>query len=185
MTLTHEQIVEGICKATEEVCRIMLGEAAEPGSARLELMENEQTDGLVALVGMTGPLVGTGSISCDADLACRLAGAMWSTRKDAVDESVLDALGEIANMIIGNIKASVEEQAGPMWLSVPTVVYGKNFVTHGVSKKPCSAVTFRCGNNDLVVRVFLTETRERTRAAHRQHPVIRGLETAAAPPYNG
>jgi chemotaxis protein CheX len=173
--IAHETLVRGIEAAAVEVCSVMLGEDVRPGAARLESMESEQAEGLVALVGMTGPLVGTGSISCDAKLACRLAGAMWSDEFAAVDASVLDALGEIANMIIGNIKASIEEQAGPMWLSVPTVVYGRNFVTHGISKQPCTMVPFTCGNGELAVRVNLAEAGEIPKLTRRPLAVLRGL----------
>jgi chemotaxis protein CheX len=183
--ITHEKIVQGIQAAAIEVCGVMLGEDARPGPARLETMGAEQADGLVALVGMTGPLVGTGSVSCDARLACRLAGAMWCAQISAVDEEVLDALGEIANMIVGNIKASIEEQAGPMWLSVPTVVYGKNFITYGVSKQPCTMVPFLCGDSQLVVRVSLAEAGDIPKLTRRPLAVLRGLEPTGAPPYNG
>ena len=38
---------------------------------------------------------------------------------------VLDGIGELANMILGNFKESIETQTGPLALTVPTVVYGK------------------------------------------------------------
>jgi CheY-specific phosphatase CheX len=46
---------------------------------------------------------------------------------------VLDAFAELIDMIIGNVKTALEEHLGPMGMSVPTVVHGKNFTTRTVA----------------------------------------------------
>lgn len=38
----------------------------------------------------------------------------------------MDAFGELTNIIIGNLKNELEHHTGPMGLSVPTVIHGKN-----------------------------------------------------------
>jgi len=161
--LTHGELASRISKATGEVFEMMLGSSAEPGTSRVEESGVGPTEGVVALVGLTGPLVGTGCVSCDADLACRLAGHMLMSEFTSVDADVLDALGEIANMIIGNIKTSIEDEFGAMWLSVPTVVYGRNFTTRSVGKHCWTVVPFACGSNVMTVQMFLTEANDLTK----------------------
>jgi chemotaxis protein CheX len=161
--LTHEDLARRITAATSEVFEMMLGTPAEAGEAHIEESGSGPTEGVVALVGLTGPLVGTGCVSCDADLACRLAGHMLMSEFPSVDCDVLDALGEIANMIIGNIKTSIEDEYGPMWLSVPTVVYGRNFTTRSVGKHSWTVVPFSCDGNKMLVQMFLTEANDLTK----------------------
>ena len=52
---------------------------------------------------------------------------MLMTEASAVNEEVLDAMAELTNMVIGNVKTKLESQLGPLGLSIPTVVYGRNF----------------------------------------------------------
>ncbi len=54
---------------------------------------------------------------------------MLMTEAPSVNEDVLDAVAELTNMIIGNVKTELEAQVGPLGLSIPTVVYGRNFQT--------------------------------------------------------
>ena len=38
-------------------------------------------------------------------------------------------MAELTNMIIGSVKTDLESQLGPLGLSIPTVVFGRNFKT--------------------------------------------------------
>ena len=41
----------------------------------------------------------------------------------SVEGEVLDAIGEIANMIFGNVKTALESEVGDLGLSIPTVIF--------------------------------------------------------------
>ena len=162
-SITHEDLVSRITVATQDVFSMMLGSDAVPGAARTEDGGVGPTEGVVALVGLTGPLVGTGSVCCSPDLACKLAGHMLMTEYAAVDNDVLDAVGEVANMIIGNLKTSIEDQFGAMWLSVPTVVYGRNFTTRSMGRHNWTVVPFSCSGEEMSVQIVLTEANDLTK----------------------
>lgn len=163
IAITHEELVTRIAAATQDVFRTMLGSDAVPGAARLEEGGVGPTEGVVALVGLTGPLVGTGSVTCTPNLACKLAAHMMMAEYDSVDNDVLDAVGEVANMIVGSLKTSIEDQCGAMWLSVPTVVYGRNFTTRSMGRHNWSVVPFTCDGEDMQVHMFLTEANDLTK----------------------
>ena len=78
----------------------------------------------------------------------------------SVNEEVLDAVAEVTNMIMGNVKTSLEEDLGAMGLSIPTVVYGRNFSSRTVGKQEWSVVPFKVGTEDLEVQVCLAPGRE-------------------------
>ncbi|MBZ5575794.1 MAG: chemotaxis protein CheX [Acidobacteriia bacterium] len=86
-------------------------------------------DGVVSFIGLAGSWVGTGSIVCSPTLACRICSQMLQTESTAVDEEVLDAVAELTNMIIGGVKTDLERHLGELGLSIPTVIFGKNFLT--------------------------------------------------------
>ena len=56
------------------------------------------------MVGVAGSWTGTGHMSCSPQFAQKLAGALLMTEYDSVNEDVLDAVAEVANMIVGNVK---------------------------------------------------------------------------------
>lgn len=74
---------------------------------------------------------------------------------ESVNEEVLDAVGEITNMIIGNVKTALEERVGPMGLSTPTVIYGRNFQTRSARVSEWTVVPFECAEETLWVQLCI------------------------------
>ncbi|MEI9977207.1 MAG: chemotaxis protein CheX [Ignavibacteriota bacterium] len=129
-----QKLVEYATAATADVFSTMLGMEAEAQVARIDPEFPTITDGVMALVGMAGSWTGAGVICCSAAFACKLCNQFIGTAAENVNEEVLDAVGELANMIIGNFKTSVEEQVGALGLSVPTVIYGRNFTSRSLGQ---------------------------------------------------
>ena len=119
----------------------------------------ESYDGMEALVGIGGPWTGTGRICCTSTCACALAGALLMTPYDSLSEDVLDAMSEVANMIIGNVKTAFEEKLGNLGLSVPTVIFGRNYRTRSAGVTSWLVVPFSTGEHPLQVRFFLMPTK--------------------------
>src|SRR5712692_9671205 len=119
-----DQIVSAVRTAASEVFSTMLHLPLEPSEPRQVSDDPSAFDGVMALVGIGGSWTGSGRISCSAPLACKLAGALLMSPYEGVNEDVLDAVAEVANMIIGNVKTIFEERLGPLGLSVPTVIFG-------------------------------------------------------------
>jgi chemotaxis protein CheX len=164
----HEILVKEIRTATHGVFSTMLGIEVEPGVDSLETAGAGPVEGVSALVGLAGKFSGTGSISCSATLACRLAGAMLMSEFSFINDEVLDAMGEIANMIVGNIKTNLELTFGPMGLSIPTVVYGRNFCTRTLGKHSWTVLHFQCEGESFQVQMMVAE-------AVPVHPMPKGV----------
>ena len=77
---------------------------------------------------------------------------------------MLDAIGEITNMVLGNVKTSLEEVLGPMGLSIPTVIYGRNFTTRSVGQSNWTIVPFQCLGERVAVHVCLAPGNDRHRS---------------------
>ncbi len=149
-------MVDLIRQSTANVFSTMLG--AELGSPE-DFIENgtpEANDGVVSFIGLAGAWVGTGSVSCSPTLACRVCSLMLMMESTGVDEDVLDAVAELTNMIVGSIKNDLEPQLGPLGLSIPTVVFGRNFKTKSAGNAEWTVVKFPWEGDTLVVKLCLS-----------------------------
>lgn len=79
-------------------------------------------DRLTAVIHLAGSWSGAVLLECSPDLACQLAGHFLSIDPPvAVDAMVRDVLGELANIIGGNLKSAL---AQGLHLSMPAIVDG-------------------------------------------------------------
>ncbi len=76
------------------------------------------------IIGLSGRIVGTVVLTMTEDLALKCASVMLMDEMTKVDADVLDAVGELTNVIAGNAKAQLEEYK--LNLSLPNVIYGKD-----------------------------------------------------------
>ena len=151
----QDLVVEYINRSAAEVFSTMLGVELPAGEASIESGTPESNDGVVSLIGMAGAWVGTGSLSCSPTLACRICSLMLMAEFPAVNEDVLDAVAELTNMIIGGVKNDLERQVGTLGLSIPTVVFGKNFKTRSAGTTEWIVVRFPWEGEWLVTKLFL------------------------------
>jgi len=167
-TVTQLDIEQAISRAAREVFETMLSLPLEVDPAVMHsVIEPEVFHGVVALVGVAGSWTGTGHISCSPHFAQKLAGALLMTEYESVNEDVLDAVAEIANMIIGNVKTFFEETLGPLGLTVPTVIFGRNYQTRSAGVKDWVLVRLHSGDEAMDVNFCLMPSRAPHHAPHR------------------
>jgi chemotaxis protein CheX len=159
--LDQELILQAIRAATEEVFGTMLG-------AGIEFNEGAKSDpdsGLMALVGITGDWSGAGTLSCSPALGNRAAAVMFmsepATDSTAINDEVLDAVAELTNMVVGNIKNVLEHHIGPMAISIPSVIYGRNFHFRSLTGKVIASVAFRWDSEPMEVKVVLAPSSDK------------------------
>lgn len=158
MTRLNELITEAIRQSAAEVFATMLGVEIGGGVSSVEAAAPEANDGVVALIGVAGQWTGTGSLSCSPQLACRICAHMLMTEAGSVNEEVLDAVAELTNMIIGGAKTALEAELGPLGLSIPTVVFGRNFRTKSAIHSEWVVVRFSWEGETLEVKLCLARS---------------------------
>jgi chemotaxis protein CheX len=92
-----------------------------------------------AVIGLTGEARGAVVISMKNSLAIRITDLLTGSKHTDLDDDVVDAVGEIVNIIAGNVKKGLEE-AFRLVISLPTIVTGKE---HTV-KWPNNSVRIIC-----------------------------------------
>lgn len=128
-------------------------------------------DRLTSSVYLEGAWNGAVSLQCSRRLACAIAGQFLSIDPpEEVDDDVRDVLGEIANIIGGNLKATM---GADVRLSLPSVIVGSDYRVHLCGSAASNSVGFRFSGGEFLVTVLCKE------GAARQ---ALGLESAPNPP---
>ena len=156
--MDNKILVNSVTRAATDVCDMMLGLQIVPGQACVERAGPTENERVVALIGIAGPWIGTGMISCTPALACRISSLMLMAEYDSVTEEVLDAMAEMANMIFGNVKTELEEQLGGLGLSIPTVIFGRNFATRSAGQQSWNVVPIQIGTETMELRICLAKS---------------------------
>jgi chemotaxis protein CheX len=169
--ITPDDLAQAIRTATEAVCTTMLNLTAMPGEVFVEKEEAVPSSGVISLIGLAGDWVGTGSVACSASCAAKLASALLMAPYDAINEDVLDAVAEVTNMIIGNVKTELEARVGPMGLSTPTVIYGRNFQTRSSGNQEWTVVPFTLDGERLCVQVCIAPNMDPAKKTTRTFPM--------------
>jgi chemotaxis protein CheX len=149
-------ITDSICGSSANVFTTMLGQDLQRGKVSLEAGTPEPNDGVVSFIGIAGSWAGTGSITCSPTVACRICSQMLMVEATAVDAEVLDAVAELTNMIIGSVKTDLEQYLGPLGLSIPTVVFGRNFKTKSAGHNEWTVVDFNWDGEPLTIKLCLS-----------------------------
>lgn len=165
--IDQETLTEIVRGATAEVFATMLDMELTAEPPYVQHVPPPPTEGVVSLIGLAGQWVGTGSMFCSAPFACQISSRMLMAEFPAVNDEVLDAVAEVTNMVLGNVKTGLEEHLGPMGLSIPTVVYGKNFTAKSAGDGDWSVFPFVWDGELVEVKLHLAPNRKPT--AHIRH----------------
>jgi len=139
-------------QAVDEVFGLMLGVAVE------RIDEEPVVDGtcemLTAVIGLAGALSGACTVQARAETAIHMTACMVGMEMNAVDEAVLDGLGEISNMLAGAWKSKIPALSAHCLLSVPTVVAGTQYVVHRQTPAFYVERHYRLDAHVFTVRVY-------------------------------
>lgn len=111
----------------------MLGTDARRGKLTLG-NPVERTYPISGIIGLSGKAVGTVVINVSEELALAAASAMLMEEMTEVNDDVLDAVGELANVVAGQAKVELEEYE--LSISLPNVVVGAGHSIRFPGTKP-------------------------------------------------
>lgn len=99
----------------------MLGCRVERGSLKLRNGSADLHE-ISGMIGLSGHVAGMAVLSLDRNVALKAASALLMIEADQINEEVIDAVGELTNMVAGAAKS----QMGPYEVSIglPSVITG-------------------------------------------------------------
>lgn len=110
--------------------------------------------GLSAMVGFGGKISGFVAMHLSSHSACRLAGNLLGMEFENIDEIVVDAMGEISNMLAGGIKKFASNgDDDVIKISIPSIVQGSNYSMH--APKDAERLEFGVAIGDCIFAIQL------------------------------
>ncbi len=152
---TREEIVAWVHESTTEVFQTMLAMDVSVADQFVEQPGKGLSMGVIGIIGLVGEWTGTAVVSCSSPLACKIGTTLFMQEYTSVTDEVLDAVAEMTNMIIGNLKNSLEGRLGQMGLSIPAVVFGRNFATRRSGKGSWYVIQFLVNGESFDVQLCL------------------------------
>lgn len=108
-------------------------------------------DTLTSMVGLAGSHSGILALHCPKGLALRITSNMLGMEVADIDDDVNDAMGEIANMIGGDVKHIFSPGGADLSLSIPTVIYGTEYVLESMSSRDALVIPFDCEGSQFLL----------------------------------
>jgi chemotaxis protein CheX len=106
------------------------------------------------VIGLSGLAVGTVVLNLSKEVALKAASAMLMMEMTELDADVIDAVGELTNVVAGAAKAKLEEYH--LSVSLPNVVTGQAHGIHFPSNVTPICVPFTTPWGAMVLEVGLT-----------------------------
>jgi chemotaxis protein CheX len=122
---------QAIIDATTEVFSTMLMVELEVGKT-IEGRGGDIPANITSMIGLGKDIRGMLAVHCPGVVAKNITGSFLGMEITELDADVKDAIGEIANMVAGNLKISFQEDGTDIELAIPTTVVGESFRTSGM-----------------------------------------------------
>lgn len=153
-TFSEEQVAGYVIGATKEVFSTMVMMEVTDSFPLKELVSRFKCS-ITGMVGFAGTYSGVISIHCPVALALKITSNMLGVDCDEVNDDLNDAIGEIANMLGGNVKQVLSKGGLDVKLSIPTVISGEDYTVNSLSDNDCVVVPFAVEEYTMLVGLTL------------------------------
>ena len=155
--LVADRLVETLAICTRDVFDTMVGRA---------LTEKTPLDGdalrpasnLVGMIGFTGSTSGLVVFYTTYEAAREITAGLLGMDDpgEASRDEVVDAIGEVTNMIAGSFRTRLATEGDAWAISVPTVTLGSDFYIKPVTTGRRTMLPFGMGQHEVFVELILT-----------------------------
>jgi chemotaxis protein CheX len=145
-------IGQDIIGATRDVFSTMLMMELGGGDP-VEGAGGEVDSNITALLGLGGDIRGMLAVHCPARVAMTITSGFLGMDVDALNEDVKDAIGEIANMVAGNLKIAFAGDDLKIELAIPSTIIGQSYRVGGMLGAKRVAVPFAMESGQFLVEL--------------------------------
>ncbi len=122
----------------------------------------ERIDGgsqIIGSVGFAGKVMGNVNILVTNDFARLMTAEMLGMETEEIEseEDVFDVIGELCNMVGGDIKSRLCDNGFTCELSIPSVTSGNDLKIESMDWDRCECFGFKCRKNTALVQVYMKE----------------------------
>ncbi|CAN2041911.1 chemotaxis protein CheX [Candidatus Magnetomoraceae bacterium gMMP-15] len=150
------KVVNPFIKATLNVLETMAFTKAKTQKPFLK-KDNTATGDVSAVIGLSGSGKGTVSVSFTESCILSIVSNMFGEEIKELNEEVMDAAGEISNMISGQARQELESIGKVFYAAVPSVIVGKNHTITHLTSAPIMAIPFATETGTFTIEVCFEE----------------------------
>jgi len=130
-----EQFIQPFIEGTVEVFRDLCNVEAKAGRPFFVSKDEFDTSwDISGIIGLSGEANGAVAISIKEETAFKLTSILTGKEYASIDKEVTDMLGEVVNIIAGNVK-NVFEKKHRVKISMPSIIKGKSHTIVWPSEK--------------------------------------------------
>ena len=150
------KLVNPFINATVNVLATMASVEAKSGKPYLKKDSLARGD-VSGVIGLTGETNGTISVTFDAGSILGIVSNMFGENIEELNSEVVDAVGELTNMISGQARRKLEEMGRKFEAAIPSVVTGKNHKIRHFTSGPIIAVPFSTDGGRFTIEICFEE----------------------------
>lgn len=149
---SYVEHAQHLIESTQEIFSSMIMLEVTPGEPfkRNKSMLNNSISGLI---GLAGSFKGLLAIHLPKQSALAVTTAFLGIEVEEMDEDVRDAIGELANMLGGNLKAALDPKGSDIKLSMPSAIFGEEYSIDCLADAEEITVPFELGGNTFLVEL--------------------------------
>jgi chemotaxis protein CheX len=151
ISMNTAEVAKAIAAAVKNVLSTMAGMTPKLGKPFIKKDDNPALGEFSAVIGVTGAYKGSICVTFDRSGAECVVRAMLGDAVENLEQDAVDTVGEIANMISGQARASLAEGGVMLQGSTPTIVTGKEHRIIHLSKAPVHCIPFAVPEGGFVV----------------------------------
>jgi len=146
---------ELVTPAVTELFSTMLGMTMLPVPLEPGFADGETH--VAGAVGFVGRLSGVVYAFTTVAFARRITATFLGLQEAEVegDEMINDAMGEMANMLVGHMKSRLSDRGMPCVLTIPSVVRGSHFSVEAISSTEGHIFSYACGRDRIFIQFLL------------------------------
>lgn len=143
---------KNITDATTEIFETMIMVDINAGDPIVEKINNFKCS-VSGVIGLAGSCKGMLAIHLPDKVAMSITGSFLGMDITEVDDDVTDAIGELANMVAGNIKMILDEAGKSVTVSIPSCVHGSEYTMDTVSDSERVVIPFNIESGQFLVEL--------------------------------
>lgn len=148
------KFINPFLNGTQEVLKKMAFMDAVPGKPYLKKEEAASGD-VSGIIGITGDATGSLALSFSEKCICKIVSNMLGEEHPEVTKEILDAVGELTNMVSGASRTQLEKMGMAVYAAIPTVVHGQGHTITHILKSPSLVIPFSTAAGPFFIDVCI------------------------------
>lgn len=144
------EYIKSFVKATHNAFLELIKVEIKPGSPQIYQGQKDLFD-FAAIIGFAGDTQGEVILSFPYECGLKISSAFTGVKSSQIDDNVIDAIGEMVNVVAGNSKEGFQDIQ--VFISLPQVICGSQINLKLPKNVPCITIPFdsELGSFNLIV----------------------------------